>query len=48
MQVGGITDERLFEEDDKVTKVVIKPGDNVVIEDDGTIIVYPTEVESEG
>ena len=38
----------VFEEDDKVTKVIIKPGDNVVIEDDGTIIVYSTEVESEG
>ena len=38
----------VFEEDDKVTKVVIKPGDNVVIEDDGTITVYSTEAESEG
>ena len=38
----------VFEEDNKVTKVVIKPGDNVVIEDDGTIIVYPNEAESEG
>lgn len=37
----------VFEEDDKVTKVVINPGGNVEIEDDGKITVYPPDVESE-
>ena len=38
----------VFKEDDKVTKVVIDKVDNVEIKDDGTIIVYPNEAESEG